>query len=733
MFLGNGGKFLICVISMKLKEFEDEKDKTLNKVHVRQLINFDNTENIKVSVVVPIFNVETYLPQCLDSVLNQTLEDIEVICVNDGSTDGSLEILKDYLSRDKRIKIINKDNAGYGHTMNIGMDMASGEYIAIVESDDYILPTMLEVLYNTANDNNLDFVKSDFYRFYGEGDTFIKEYHQIDKSGKYYGKLFSTCDNQEAYKFLMNTWTGLYKTSFLRENCIRHFETPGASYQDNGFWFKTFFYGKRVMIVNQPFYMYRRDNPNSSVKNKEKVYAMDKEYDLIYGFLEDSENKESFLQALTFAKYNNFHFTMDRIDLEFKEEFLKSTSKNFNKMKDNGELRPDLLEEYDQHILNWIIEDPDKYYKYMYQINTDNYNILRKFLECRIDIKNYGNESNDIMVLDYDDPLCIITQPKWFNNKNGVGTVVNSTSGSLNFSFKCVNDGNLEIKFKGIDYRDRNNRRIKIYIDYTEIIIDDEILVSGSNVAWHDDPFVYKKDVKDGQIVNAQIRWKPLNTESDLKTQTDYEKMLKILSECRIDVKNYGKENNSVNITNINNPECIVSQPNWLKNNQGIGSVVNSTGNDLKFSIKCIGDGKLTLKFRAIDYRDKNGKRIPILINYDNIQINGETLVQGSRVSWHDDPFVYNKDVKDGEIIDVQLKWSPLNYDSTVKAEVNERNVNYLKSMDDMKNIEISQLNEEIKRITQENQKLKEFKEITLNSHSWKLTGPLRKLKNLKH
>lgn len=402
-------------------------------------------------------------------------------------------------------------------------------------------------------------------------------------------------------------------------------------------------------------------------------------------------------------------------------------------MKDNGELRPDLLEEYDQHILNWIIEDPDKYYKYMYQINTDNYNILRKFLECRIDIKNYGNESNDIMVLDYDDPLCIITQPKWFNNKNGVGTVVNSTSGSLNFSFKCVNDGNLEIKFKGIDYRDRNNRRIKIYIDYTEIIIDDEILVSGSNVAWHDDPFVYKKDVKDGQIVNAQIRWKPLNTESDLKTQTDYEKMLKILSECRIDVKNYGKENNSVNITNINNPECIVSQPNWLKNNQGIGSVVNSTGNDLKFSIKCIGDGKLTLKFRAIDYRDKNGKRIPILINYDNIQINGETLVQGSRVSWHDDPFVYNKDVKDGEIIDVQLKWSPLNYDSTVKAEVNERNVNYLKSMDDMKNIEISQLNEEIKRITQENQKLKEFKEITLNSHSWKLTGPLRKLKNLKH
>ena len=278
---------------MTLEKYEKDKKKTYNKVPVRQLINFNNStqDDIKVSIVIPIFNVETYLPQCLDSILNQSLKEIEIICVNDGSTDNSLEILKEYLSKDERIKIIDKENAGYGHTMNIGMDLASGEYIGIVESDDFILPDMLSILYNEASSNNLDFVKSDYYRFFGEEENIVKNYFKIDSTDSLYNQIVSTSENHETFKVLMNTWTGLYKTSFLRENNIRHFETPGASYQDNGFWFKTFFYGKRVMFIPQAFYMYRRDNPNSSVKNKEKVYAMDSEYDLIYEFLEKVEKK----------------------------------------------------------------------------------------------------------------------------------------------------------------------------------------------------------------------------------------------------------------------------------------------------------------------------------------------------------------------------------------------------------------------------------------------------------
>ena len=92
----------------------------------------------KVSVIIPVYNVEKYLRQCLDSVINQTLKDIEIICVDDGSTDNCPNILDEYAAKDARIKIIHKKNEGYGKAMNVGISHASGEYIGIVEPDDYI-------------------------------------------------------------------------------------------------------------------------------------------------------------------------------------------------------------------------------------------------------------------------------------------------------------------------------------------------------------------------------------------------------------------------------------------------------------------------------------------------------------------------------------------------------------------------------------------------------------------
>ena len=119
---------------MKKNTYEEQKVETRNKVKIHELINFNNEEDIpKVSVVVPVCNVETYLEECLQSLENQTLKEIEFICVNDGSTDNSLSILKTFAQKDERFKIIDKDNAGYGHAMNLGMDMARGIYIGIVE------------------------------------------------------------------------------------------------------------------------------------------------------------------------------------------------------------------------------------------------------------------------------------------------------------------------------------------------------------------------------------------------------------------------------------------------------------------------------------------------------------------------------------------------------------------------------------------------------------------------
>ena len=113
----------------------------------------------KISVLVPIYNVEKYLPECLDSLISQTLKDIEIICINDGSTDSSLQIIKRYAKKDSRIIVINKKNSGYGDSMNQGLAKATGEYIAIVESDDYIDEDAWENLYKLAKKHNADIVR----------------------------------------------------------------------------------------------------------------------------------------------------------------------------------------------------------------------------------------------------------------------------------------------------------------------------------------------------------------------------------------------------------------------------------------------------------------------------------------------------------------------------------------------------------------------------------------------
>jgi glycosyltransferase involved in cell wall biosynthesis len=116
-----------------------------------------------VSVLVPCYNVEKYIRQCLDSVVGQTLTDLEIICLNDGSTDGTLAILQEYAAKDSRVSIIDKPNSGYGDSLNKGLEAATGEYVGLVESDDWADANMFESLYKAAKEHNADMVKSNFY------------------------------------------------------------------------------------------------------------------------------------------------------------------------------------------------------------------------------------------------------------------------------------------------------------------------------------------------------------------------------------------------------------------------------------------------------------------------------------------------------------------------------------------------------------------------------------------
>lgn len=348
------------------QEYSDAVRMTKEKVSIHELINFDKKpqNDVKVSVIVPVCNVEQYLRECLDSILNQTLKDIEIICVNDGSSDSCPAILREYAKKDDRIKVIDKDNAGYGHAMNIGMDMACGEYIGIVESDDYIKDDMYEKLYEVAKKNDLDWVKADFNRFVVENGVVKCSYNAVAaRKPELYDKVLNPAENKVVFKFIMQTWAGIYSRKFIQSNNIRHNETPGASYQDNGFWFQTLIYATRIMFYKKPYYMNRRDNPNSSVHSKSKVYCMNTEYAHIRQYLENDRRLFNlYVFQYNYRKYVSYLFTYRRIGEEYKWEYLNVFNKELVEADTNGEIDWEFFDEGDRKLLMVIRDEPQNFY-----------------------------------------------------------------------------------------------------------------------------------------------------------------------------------------------------------------------------------------------------------------------------------------------------------------------------------------------------------------------------------
>lgn len=233
----------------------------------------------KISIIMPSYNVAPYIRECMDSVLVQTLSDIEVIAVDADSTDGTREILEEYAQKDSRVIILEDDKKSTGYANNKALDYASGEYIGIVETDDYIVPEMYEKLYDYAKKYWAEVVKADYNSFTTvQGKRFFVTHNLLGEKKKY-GQILNPRKNKYVFWAEMFNWAGIYRRDFLNQYMIRHQETPGASFQDNGFWFQIFAFAQRVVFVHESFYRYRKDNPNSSINNKRIVFSMCDEYD----------------------------------------------------------------------------------------------------------------------------------------------------------------------------------------------------------------------------------------------------------------------------------------------------------------------------------------------------------------------------------------------------------------------------------------------------------------------
>lgn len=351
--------------------------------------------NVKVSIVVPCYNVESYINQCIDSIISQTLRDIEIICVNDGSKDHTLEILKEYASKDERIKLIDKQNSGYGDSMNMGMQAACGEYIGIVESDDFVDQRMFEVLYKVAHKHNADVVKSNFWLYWGEtGKDELFEYFDKDECG--FAIKPSSYFAGGIFGRKPSIWSAIYRTNFLRENNISFLPTPGASFQDTSFTFKVFATCERMVCLYDAFLHYRQDNSSSSVNNLDKkADFVLKEYDEIEEFiLGDGANYDMY-PAFVVAFYDACIWAYEGLSAPLKYNFLLKVSAKLKKLLDEiGLARIDFGDAWwkNRDIVR-IANDPYEYHMWR---NVERYEQQRSTFTYRKSITPIGNVADYI-------------------------------------------------------------------------------------------------------------------------------------------------------------------------------------------------------------------------------------------------------------------------------------------------------------------------------------------------
>lgn len=352
--------------------------------------------DIKVSVILPSLNVKEYISECIQSVCKQTLKDIEIICVDAGSTDGTLELIEHAKQNDPRIKLVKSVKKSYGLQMNLGVQYAQGKYIAIVETDDYILPEMMNFLYEVCERNDLDFAKADFYRFTrSENGEETRYLNKLTAKSEYYNRVINPRVEKEVFTFVMNTWSGIYRKRFLEQESIVHNETPGASFQDTSFWFQTFSKAKRVYFVNKPFYMNRRDNPNSSVYSTKKTYAFCDEYAYLYDKLFANGKNRDLMPQYQLYRYKAYMSSLNKCPFEEKKNFIKKFKADLLESKIKGELDVSLFTNSGKKTVDLLINKTDEFIERqkkvkppVYRMGSNSRQIIRasKRTESDVDI-----------------------------------------------------------------------------------------------------------------------------------------------------------------------------------------------------------------------------------------------------------------------------------------------------------------------------------------------------------
>lgn len=320
----------------------------------------------KVTVIMPSLNVAKYICACMNSVLKQTLQDMEILVIDAGSTDGTLQILEKYALRDSRIQIIRSDKRSYGYQVNLGLELASGEYIGIVETDDMAAENMYEILYEAARADTLEYVKCGYTSFIelDNGMCWNQPGGICMADRQKIGKVISPKTMPELAIQDYYIWAGIYRRDFLKE--IRLSETPGAAFQDTGFIYQVLSTADRAEYLEDSLYYYRQTRGNSSYNAKGFRYLLGEYRNIEKTFPQKSELWRQACYERMFRQVVG-RFQKMAVGGAYWEDAAGDLQKLQAQLKNAqafGVFHPEKMSEDNQEIYDRLINAPEQVYEY---------------------------------------------------------------------------------------------------------------------------------------------------------------------------------------------------------------------------------------------------------------------------------------------------------------------------------------------------------------------------------
>lgn len=288
--------------------------------------------NSLISIIIPIYNVEKYLPACLDSIIDQNHKDLEIILVNDGSTDNSSQICEEYAAKDKRIKVIHKENGGLSDARNAGFEIATGEFISFVDSDDLISPDFCEKLINALLSNDADIAECGFLKF--ENPKEIKQFKNSDSQKS------EVLDTETALKRLMEVseaavvWNKIY-----RKEVIDNLRFPVRKINEDEYWtYKVFGNAGKIVKLPDTMYYYRQQQgsimgQNYSLKRLDGLQAFEER--IIYMKNHFPNLVNTAVRMYCFGGMHHYHQICKHPETDPKKVYrkkLRKLVKNYNKL-----------------------------------------------------------------------------------------------------------------------------------------------------------------------------------------------------------------------------------------------------------------------------------------------------------------------------------------------------------------------------------------------------------------